>query len=674
MENLEKLVFLKIMINMKNSLKCNYSEILNEQQLEAVKTIDGPVLIAAGPGSGKTRTIVYRTLYMINEKGIDPKEILLITFTKKAADEMRKRLSKLIEGDEIPFVGTFHSLCLTILRNYAFKIGLEKNFKIYDPTDQVELLQETLKGTKKKALSDLLKRISLLKNDFIAPSEAPSELKDVFRNYEGAMRSKNAVDFDDLIIKTVKLLRKHEEVLAALPFKYISIDEYQDTNKAQYELIKLITARDKNICAIGDSDQAIYAFRGANVQNFLQFGKDFENVKLVKLDKNYRSTPQIINASDKVIEKNGERMQRDLNSTKQDGALVKICEANNDRAETDYILQTIDLKMGGISRQSKDLKNIEDNNEQHKFSDFAVLYRTHLQGKAIEDAFLKAGIPYQMVGAIPFYDRAEIKDILSYLRCIYDPNDETSMKRTIKKFAKGVGDTSIEKIINYSTVYEIPFYQSCLELDTLSLTNDLKKSLGAFITMHENFRKYASENKLSDLIKFVLHQVTYFEIYKDKKRQDHVFELIGFSLQFDDMPPFEGLKAFIDETALMEDKDVYDQTKDAVTLLTMHASKGLEFPIVFIAGVEEGLTPYQFNEGEVNEEEERRLFYVGMTRAEEELHLIHTNERNFFGDKHEMQKSRFLSDIPEQLVEKKEQERKIREKKKEVPDEQESLW
>lgn len=659
---------------MKSSLKCNYSEILNEQQLDAVQTIDSPLLIAAGPGSGKTRTIVYRTLYMIQEKGIDPKEILLITFTKKAANEMRERLSELIEGDELPFIGTFHSLCLTILRNFAFKIGLEKNFKIYDPTDQIELLQDTIKGAKKKALSDLLNRISKLKNDFISPLEAPFELQEVFRNYEGAMRSKNAVDFDDLIIKTVKLLRKHDEVLNALPFKYISVDEYQDTNKAQYELIKLITVRDKNICVIGDSDQAIYAFRGANVQNFLQFGNDFENVKLVKLDKNYRSTPQIINASDKVIEKNEKRMQRDLDSIKEDGTLIKIIDANNDRAETDYILQTIDLKMGGVSRQSKDLKNIEDNDDAYKFSDFAVLYRTHLQGKVIEEAFLKAGIPYQMVGAIPFYDRTEIKDILSYLRCIYDPNDETSMKRIIKKFANGVGDSTIEKIINYSTVYGIPFYQSCLELDTLSLTNDLKKSLGEFIRMHETFRKYASENKLSDLIKFVLHKIAYFETYKDKKRQDHVFELIGFSLQFDEIQPFEGLKEFIDETALMQDKDVYDQTKDAVTLLTMHASKGLEFPIVFITGASEGLTPYQFKEGEVNEEEERRLFYVGMTRAEEELHIIHAKERSFFGDKHEMQPSRFLADIPEEFVEKKEQERVVREKKKEVPDEQESLW
>jgi DNA helicase-2/ATP-dependent DNA helicase PcrA len=659
---------------MNQSLKCNYSEILNEKQLEAVETSNGAVLIAAGPGSGKTRTLIYRTLYMINEQGIDPREILLITFTKKAADEMQKRLSELVEGDELPFVGTFHALCLKILRNFAFKVGIEKNFKIYDPSDQIELLQEIIKDAKKKALGDVIKRISKLKNDFISPLEAPVELQEIFRNYEGAMRSKNAIDFDDLIMKTVKLLRKHDEVLNALPFKYISVDEYQDTNKAQYELIKLLSARDKNICVIGDSNQAIYTFRGANVKNFLQFGDDFENVKLIKLDKNYRSTPSIVKASDKVIEKNDERMQRDLESTKSGGSLIKIVEANNDRAETDYILQTIDIKMGGVSRQSKDLKNIEDTDDLRKFSDFAVLYRTHLQGKAIEDAFIKAGIPFQTVGAIPFYERTEIKDILSYLRCIYDPNDETSMKRTIKKFAKGVGDTTIEKIMNYSKVYGIPFYQSCLELDTLSLTNDLKKSLGDFIQMHESFRMFATENKLSDLIKFVLHKITYFEIYKDKNRQDNVFELIGFSLQFDDMPLFEGLKEFIDETALMEDKDVYDQSKDAVTLLTMHASKGLEFPIVFIAGASEGLTPYQFSEEEINEEEERRLFYVAMTRAEEELHIIHANERNFFGDKHEMKPSRFLKDIPDELIERKEQERFIREKKPEVPEEQVSLW
>jgi DNA helicase-2/ATP-dependent DNA helicase PcrA len=406
----------------------------------------------------------------------------------------------------------------------------------------------------------------------------------------------------------------------------------------------------------------------------LQFGDDFKDVTLIKLNKNYRSTSQIVQASDKVIEKNEKRMQSELNSIKGDGPAIKVVEANNDKAENDYILQTIDLKMGGVSRQSKDLKNIEDNDNAHKFSDFAVLYRTHLQGKSIEDAFIKAGIPYQTVGAIPFYDRAEIKDILSYLRCIYDPNDETSMKRIIKKFAKGVGETTIEKIMNYSRVYGIPFYQSCLELDTLSLTNDLKKSLGEFITMHETFRKYATENKLSDLIKFVLHKNTYFEIYKDKKRQDNVFELIGFSLQFDDMPAFEGLKAFIDETSMMQDKDLYDQSKDAVTLLTMHASKGLEFPVVFIPGASEGLTPYQFNDEEINEEEERRLFYVGMTRAEEELHIIHANERNFFGDKYKMNPSRFLNDIPEEFIEKREQERVVREKKKEVPDEQASMF
>lgn len=658
---------------MQTNLKCNYSELLNEKQLEAVETMDGPMLIAAGPGSGKTRTIVYRTVYMINEKGIDPKEILLITFTKKAAIEMRERLSELLDSDSLPFIGTFHSLCLTILRNYSFKIGIEKNFKIFDPTDQIELLQELVKGAKKKSLQDLLKRISKLKNEFVSPLEAPFDLQEVYRNYNAALKARNAVDFDDLIVKCVRLLEKHPEVLEVLPFKYISVDEYQDTNEAQYKLVRLLARRDGNICVIGDSDQAIYAFRGANVQNFLKFGEDFENVKLIKLDQNYRSTPQIIQASEKVIEKNEKRMQRDLSAASSDGPLINICEANNDFAEMDYIIQTIDLKMGGISRESKELKQIEDTEEVRKFSDFAVLFRTHLQGKALEEAFLKQGIPYQIVGAVPFYDRTEIKDLLSYLRAIYDPNDENSMKRIIRKFAKGVGESTIEKIKNYSIVYEIPFYQACLELDTISLTNDVKKSLGDFIIMHENFRNFAVENKVSDLIKFICEQITYFEIYKDKKRQDNVFELIGYSLQFDDMPPYEGLKAFIDETAMMQDKDMYDQSKNAVTLMTLHASKGLEFPIVFIAGCDEGLIPYEFDEG-INEEEERRLFYVGMTRAEEELHLIYVHERNWFGEKTEMTRSRFLGDIPTELIQERSQERAVRERKKEVPDEQESLF
>ncbi len=661
------------MKSMTTSHKCNYSELLNEKQLEAVETLDGAMLIAAGPGSGKTRTIVYRTVYMINEQGIDPKEILLITFTKKAAIEMRERLSELLDSENLPFVGTFHSLCLTILRNYSFKIGIEKNFKIFDPTDQIELLQEILKGAKKKSLQDLLKRISKLKNDFVAPLNAPFDLQEVYRDYQGALKAKNAVDFDDLIVKTVRLLEKHSEVLEILPFKYISVDEYQDTNKAQYKLVKLLAKRNGNICAIGDSDQAIYAFRGANVENFLKFGEDFKNMKLIKLDKNYRSTPQIIKASEKVIEKNEKRMQGDLCAAGEDGPLISVCEANNDYAEMDYITQTIDLKMGGLSRQSKELKQIEDVNEVRKFSDFAVLFRTHLQGRVLEEAFLRKGIPYQIVGAIPFYDRAEVKDLLSYLRCIYDPNDENSMKRVIRKFAKGVGETTIEKIKNYSIVYEIPFYQACLELDTISLTNDVKKSLGNFIKSHENFRNFVVENKLSDLIKFVCEKITYFEIYKDKRRQDNVFELIGYSLQFDDLPPYEGLKAFIDETAMMQDKDMYDQSKNVVTLMTLHASKGLEFPIVFISGVDDGLIPYEFDEG-INEEEERRLFYVGMTRAEKELHLIYAKERNWFGEKTEMKKSRFLNDIPSDLVQEKFQERAIREKKKEVADEQESMF
>lgn len=633
-----------------------------EIQSKVVKTLDGAILIASGPGTGKTQIIIERTVNMINEQGVDPKEILLLTFSKKAALDMRAKLSELLDSENLPFVGTFHSFCITILRNYSFKVGIEKNFKILDPADQIELLQEIIKGAKFSSLQDLLERIGKLKNDFVSPLNAPFDLQEVFRNYQGALKAKNAVDFDDLIVKTARLLEKHPEVLNILPFKYISVDEFQEISKAQYKILQLLAKRDGNICVAGDSDQAMYTNRDLNVQNFIKFGDDHKEVKLITLNDNFRSTPQIINASEKVIEKNEKRMQREMNSTKNDGSLISICGADNDYSEIDYITQTIELKRGGFNKI-----------EEKKFSDFAVLFRTHLQGKVLEEAFIKKGIPFQFIGSIPFYEKVEVKDLLSYLRAIYDPNDEIAMKRIIRKFAKGVGNSTIEKIKNYSIVYEIPFYQACLELDTISLTDDVRKSLSKFIKMHETLRNFAVENKVSDLIKYLCEKITYFEIYKDKIRQDNVFELISYSLEFNDMPPYEGLKALIDETVMMRDKDLYDKSKNVVTLMTLHASKGFEFPIVFISGVDDGLIPYELEEG-ISEEEERRLFYVGITRAEEELHLIYAKERNWFGEKTEMKKSRFLNDIPRELIQEKFQERAGSAKKKEVADEQESLW
>jgi DNA helicase-2/ATP-dependent DNA helicase PcrA len=641
---------------------------LNEYQHQAATMIKGPLLIAAGPGSGKTRTVSHRAAYMIQEENIDPSQILLITFTKKAADEMKQRISKLLDSENLPFIGTFHSLCLHILRNYSFKLSIPKNFTVYDPTDQLHIVQSIIKDAKQKSLQDLLKRISYCKNHLILPSETPIELQEPYRQYQAMLREENALDFDDLIVKTVQLFRKHPEVLSAIPWHYISVDEYQDTNHAQYELIKLLAKRDRNICVIGDADQSIYAFRGANVENFLNFGNDFPEVKVVRLEQNYRSSPEIINGSQAVIKENEDRMQQKLWTAKQEGKPIIICNASDERAEVEYIIRTIELYMGGTSRYQIEVKNVDDESKGFKFSDFAVLFRTHMQGKIIEEMFLKSGIPYQLVGAIPFYNKAEVKDLIAYLRVIYDPNDMAALLRIINKPARGIGKICVDKIKEYVKHEGIPFYQVCQEVDALSLNDEQKNAVARFVTLIESLRYENTHVKFSDLVRSVIQKIQLFELYKDKKRQDHLYEIMGFASVFDDLPHGESLKEFLRDATFMSDKDIYDSQKDAITLLTLHASKGLEFPVVFIAGVEEQFIPYKHGDEKLNEPEERRLFYVGMTRAQDELHLIHTNERNFFGEELKQQPSRFLNSIPVEVIRKKEHERKKRIKKKDETD------
>ncbi|MBN1494476.1 UvrD-helicase domain-containing protein [Candidatus Peregrinibacteria bacterium] len=655
-------------------LKALDLDLLNDNQREAVNVFNGPLLIAAGPGSGKTRVIACRTANMIINNGIAPEEILLITFSKKAANEMQERIVGMIGELNLPFIGTFHSLCLRILRTYYFKLSLNKNFKIYDPADQIHLMQKIIHDVKDKSLRELLDRISVCKNNLLTPLEAPGEIQEAYRQYQSALKEENAVDFDDIIFKTYQLLNKFPEVLEKLSFKYLMVDEYQDTNKAQYEVLKLLAKRDKNICVIGDADQSIYAFRGANIRNFLNFGEDFTDLKLIKLEQNYRSSPQIIKGAEAVIEGNSDHMQRNLWTEKAEGRRVVLCNASNEKAEADYIIKTIQVYMGGISRYDIEADRVSDVASGYGFSDFAVLYRTHMQGKILEELFLKSGIPFQQIGAENFYNKSEIKDVLCYLRAVFDPSDETALLRIINKPVRGIGAVTIEKIRLYAKNLGIPFYQACQELDTLPLNDENKKSLAEFIKIFEEFRLMATKEKLSDLIKNICEKNQIFDLYKDKKRQDNIFGLLGFSVQFDLLPPFKGLENFIFETAFMQDKDIYDENKNAVTLLTLHASKGLEFPVVFIAGAEEGLIPYKHSEEVLmNEPEERRLFYVGMTRAKDELHIIHTNERNLFGENIKIELSRFVRDIPSEFLEKKEHVLKNRRKKSKNED-QLTIW
>ncbi len=507
------------------------------------------------------------------------------------------------------------------------------------------------------------------------PSEAPHELQESYRQYQAALKEKNALDFDDLLIKTVHLLKKHPEILDRLPWKYISVDEYQDTNRVQYEIIKLLSKRNNNICIIGDADQAIYAFRGANIQNFLNVGDDFPNVKILQLKNNYRSTPEIIKSARSIIQKNEDRMQVEIESVRDKGGALTICETTDEKTEAEFIVRTIEAYMGGTNRYEIEANNVDDKTDGYIFSDFAVLYRTHLQGKILEETFLKSGIPYQIVGAVPFYDRSEIKDMLAYTRAIYDPNDHEALLRIINKPTRGIGKTTIEKIEKYSLNEGIPFYKACEELDVLPIQDEQKNSLAEFIKLFESFRLKSTEISVSNLLKEIFNITGFKDLYKDKKRQDNIFQLIGFAVQFNELSPREGMKKFIEETAFMTDKDIYDDDKDTVTLLTLHASKGLEFPVVFIAGVEEDLIPYKHGEGEIQESEERRLFYVGMTRAKEKLYLLHTKKRLYFGEKLKVKSSRFLKDIPKEFIENQIHERKKRRiKKSDMDNSQMALW
>ncbi len=568
-----------------------------------------------------------------------------------------------MQSENAPFVGTFHSVCLYILRQYAFKISIPKNFTVYDPADQLQIVQTILKDAKPKSLQDLLKRISNCKNHLVFPSEAPLELQEPYRQYQALLKQENALDFDDLIVKTVHLLRKHPEVLNALPWKYISVDEYQDTNHAQYELIKLLAKRDRNVCVVGDADQAIYAFRGANVNNFLNFGNDFSDVKVIKLEQNYRSTPEIIHGAREVIKQNEDRMQQTIWSAQEDGSPIIICEASDERAEVDYIIKTIEFYMGGTSRYQIEQKFVDDETGGYKFSDFAVLYRTHLQSKIMEEAFSRSGIPYRIVGAIPLYERTEVKDLIAYVRVIIDPNDKASLLRIINRPVRGIGKACVSAIEKYAKNEGLPFYQACQEVDTLQLKDEQTNAIARFVTLIESLRYESTHVTLSDLLRSIVQKIQFFELYKDKKRQDYIYEVMGYASAFNELPQHERLKEFIREITFMSDKDMYDDSKDAVTLLTLHASKGLEFPVVFVSGVEENLIPYKRVGEEINLPEERRLFYVAMTRAMKKLHLLHAKERNFFGEELKPKRSRFIENLPSEIIKNKEHVFKKRVKK-----------
>lgn len=633
---------------------------LNEAQKGAVVEINGPLLILAGAGSGKTKTLTHRIAYLISEKKIDPARILAVTFTNKAAREMRERIAKLMYGDRgdmnweeiafrrdwMPFTGTFHGICVKILRRDGEHLGIPKSFVIFDEQDRTGAVKQALRefgiDEKKYTPRAIAAVISSSKNELIdsgsfrnfASTPMQKVAASVFPVYEKILEEASALDFDDLILKTVRLLEIPDlREKWRNQFEYILVDEYQDTNSAQYKLVKLLVNSQRNICVIGDDWQNVYMWRGADFRNILNFETEYPDAKIVKLEQNYRSTKQILDAAQTIISKNRQRSDKKLWTKNNSGKPVCVQQVADERAEAEWIVSKTKAEISTGSRGYKD---------------FTVLYRTNAQSRPIEDALVKYGIPYKIVGGQRFYDRKEIKDIIAYLRLIFQPEDKTSFNRIINVPSRKIGDTSLEKFFAWQEENSYKLSDALSNVRGANcLTARAVKSFVDFANLLEQMRTLASESSPSMLIDVLLKRIKYIEYLDDgslkaEERIENVKELVSVAKEYDNV----GLAGFLEEVALMSDVDNYQEGSDSLTLMTIHAAKGLEFPVVIMCGMEEGLFPHSqsmFEEDKM--EEERRLCYVGMTRAKEELYLLHARSRMVFGSLSHNIPSRFLNEI-----------------------------
>jgi DNA helicase II / ATP-dependent DNA helicase PcrA len=624
---------------------------LNPEQRRAVETTDGPLLILAGAGSGKTKTLTHRIAHLIATNKATPFNILAVTFTNKAANEMRERVAKLLgaqAGDRsfMPYMGTFHSICVRILRQDGEHLGIPRNFIIFDESDR----QTAIKRASKQLMLDeksfpprlISGLISGAKNELVTPAEyagfsnspATRAAAQVFPLYEKSLKEASALDFDDLIGKTVALLKNHKEMREKWQrqFRYVMIDEYQDTNAAQYKLVKLLTNQEHNIAVVGDDWQSIYSWRGADFRNILNFEKDHPKACIIKLEQNYRSTKSILDAAHAVISKNSQRSDKELWTKGAEGLPVQILNVANERAEGDAIIRRI--------------KNATDIRAR-TFSDFAVLYRTNAQSRSLEEALIRYGIPYRVVGGTRFYDRKEIKDIIAYLRLIYQPEDRVSFERIVNVPTRGIGPKSIEQFYNWKDGEQLSLL-SALKLvnDNPNLTPKAKKGLNELADIIESYQTMLEEVRLPALLDSLIRRLDYLRFLDDgtlqgESRQENVRELISVAQEYEEL----GLDSFLEEVALISDIDSAKFDGNAVTLMTLHAAKGLEFPVVFMAGMEESIFPHSRALYDQNEmEEERRLCYVGMTRAKEELYMIYAASRMLYGGMQHNPPSRFLAD------------------------------
>ncbi len=633
---------------------------LNARQREAVQTTEGPLLIVAGAGSGKTRVLTQRIAYLLHKK-ITPFNILAITFTNKAAREMQERVAQLAGSiaDEI-WISTFHSMCVRILRRNIDRLGYSRNFSILDTADQRAAVKECLKqlniDPKKFDPGSILGTISGYKNELKTPQDVQKRtghyyddvVADVYEAYQALLRSNQALDFDDLIMLTVRLFQQVPEVLEYYQrkFQYIHVDEYQDTNRAQYMLVRMLAERHRNICVVGDGDQSIYRFRGADVSIFLSFEQDYPEARVIKLEQNYRSTKRILHAANEVIKYNKSRKEKQLWTENEEGQKIHYYHGQNEHDEAYYVTETI--------------REAVDRGRQYK--DFAVLYRTNAQSRVIEEVFVKANIPYQMVGGTKFYDRKEIKDMLAYLRLIANPDDDLSFRRVVNVPKRGIGQTTVDKLGLYALEKGLSMYAALAEADFIGLQKRAVNQLLQFRGLVEQWRKQADDLSVMELAEDILERsgyrtaLTKENTLESKSRLENLEEFLSVALefdkQFDKQNEDNSLQTFLDELALVSDIDQVGEDENHVLLMTLHAAKGLEFPCIFLIGMEEGLFPHARSMMDETEmEEERRLAYVGMTRAREALYLTNARMRTIFGQTNMNPASRFIQEIPEDLLE-----------------------
>ena len=631
---------------------------LNPAQRQAVETMGGPILIFAGAGSGKTRVLTYKIAYLIEEVGLPPEKILAVTFTNKAAQEMKNRVSKILTVDTQKMnVGTFHSICARMLRFEIPRLGYTRDFGIYDQADSRSLVKEIIQGLnldiKTFAPNAYQNHISGKKNQMLTPENVAAyaegyideKLAEIYTEYQKALKRNNALDFDDLLLLPIQLFKEYPDRLAYFQaqYQYVLVDEYQDTNRPQFELVHSISKEHRDICVVGDDDQSIYGWRGADIKNILEFSDIFGESTIIKLEQNYRSTKTILKAAHAVVSLNENRSEKELWTENDLGEKIRVLDCYDERDEAKKIVSWID----------------DDENDNFKFSDHVVLYRTNAQSRSIEDQLRREAIPYQIIGGVKFYDRKEVKDVLAYLRLIVNPSDSVSFDRVVNFPPRGIGKTSIDKFKNFAQLIDLNLINALERINEVNIGAKQKASLAQFRDMINSFTAKIDTDTAKDIAINLVHEIELNEHYSNqgtieaKERWSNVDELLNSITEFTENSKDGGLRMFLEEVSLLTDIDRHNKSDDSVTLMTIHSAKGLEYPVIHVSGLEEGLFPLgSLSNPDMDLEEERRLFYVAITRAEQKVFLYNASmRRRFGGEPIPSITSQFIGELPSDLIE-----------------------